>query len=234
MSSSSSFLSVAACLVATLPSYALGFVSPRTGTSLAAPRTSSFSASPSSASLSSSSALFAASDSAEEYVASNHPSFYDLLSRNADAMKKMRSSEVGFTIFAPSESSYAAMGEKKVEQLSDVRNTEMVEKMGAYHVIPEPVTSDMLFDSGGVISAGGELVVDRSTSGGFFGVGGSEDGGLLVNGARVVNSYNFVDEGPDGNMIPGGKFCVVHETDGLVSPSVLWRYADQLRIPGSN
>ena len=41
----------------------------------------------------------------------------------------------------------------------------------------------------------------------------------------MVQSFEFADANKKG---------VVHETDGFISPSVLWRYADQLRIPGSS
>jgi hypothetical protein len=51
-----------------------------------------------------------------------------------------------------------------------------------------------------------------------------EDGGLTLNGAKVVKSLEFVDATKTG---------IIHEVDGLISPTILWRYADQLRIPGS-
>jgi uncharacterized surface protein with fasciclin (FAS1) repeats len=57
--------------------------------------------------------------------------------------------------------------------------------------------------------------VDSSAS------GEKEDGGVTINGAKVVESIEI------GN-------CVVHEVDTLVSPQILWRYMDQLRIPGSS
>ena len=101
----------------------------------------------------------------------------------------------------------------------------MAEKIAAYHCIDEPVTADQLFNSGGVVTLGGEVPAERSVSGGLFGVGGKEDGGIKLNGSKVVNSFEFVDD---------DKTCIVHEMDGLISPTILWRYADQLRIPGSS
>ena len=68
------------------------------------------------------------------------------------------------------------------------------------------------------------MPAERSVSGGFLGVGGREDGGVTLNGSKVVNTFEFDD---------GDKTCIVHEMDGLISPTILWRYADQLRIPGS-
>lgn len=115
---------------------------------------------------------------------------------------------------------FEALGEKKRMQLADARNGETTEKIAAYHVIAEPVTAEALLASGGVITLGGEIPVGRSTSGGFFGVGGQQDGGVTINGAKVVESIDI------GN-------CIVHEVDTLISPQIIWRYMDQLRIPGS-
>jgi hypothetical protein len=68
---------------------------------------------------------------------------------------------------------------------------------------------------------GGEVPITRSVRGGFMGmIGGKEDGGVTINGAKVVESFT----------VGAG---VVHEVDDLVSPNLLWRYMDQLRIPGT-
>ena len=50
--------------------------------------------------------------------------------------------------------------------------------------------------------------------------GGKEDGGVTVNGANIVESFEV-------------RSCIVHEVDALVSPQLLWRYMDQLRLPGT-
>eukprot|EP00584_Thalassiosira_punctigera_P025577 CAMPEP_0172553948 /NCGR_PEP_ID=MMETSP1067-20121228/52494_1 /TAXON_ID=265564 ORGANISM="Thalassiosira punctigera, Strain Tpunct2005C2" /NCGR_SAMPLE_ID=MMETSP1067 /ASSEMBLY_ACC=CAM_ASM_000444 /LENGTH=208 /DNA_ID=CAMNT_0013342227 /DNA_START=56 /DNA_END=682 /DNA_ORIENTATION=+ len=160
----------------------------------------------------------------DDFLAANYPSCSYLLSKTGDSLKKIIKAEVGFTIFAPNEAAFADLGEKKREQLDDVRNDEVTEKIASYHVILEPVTADMLFNSGGVITEGGEVPTERSFSGGFFGVGGKEDGGVTLNGSKVVQSFEFADATITG---------IVHEVDGLISPSIMWRYADQLRIPGS-
>lgn len=75
---------------------------------------------------------------------------------------------------------------------------------------------------GGVLTLGGELRVGRSKSGGFLGWGAKEDGGVVIgnNEAKVVKSTNVGEKG------------VVHEMDGFVAPDLIWRYFDQLRIPG--
>mmetsp|Transcript_8701 Transcript_8701/g.18754 ORF Transcript_8701/g.18754 Transcript_8701/m.18754 type:complete len:211 (+) Transcript_8701:78-710(+) len=166
-----------------------------------------------------------ASEDAEAHMAENYPSCYDLLSKNGDAMKKINKSGIGFTVFAPNEAAFAELGEKKQEQLVDERNGEVSEKIALYHVILEPVSADDLFNSGGVITEGGEVLSERSVSGGFFGVGGKEDGGVTMNGAKVVKTLEFEDDKKKG---------FIHETDGFISPSILWRYADQLRIPGTS
>ena len=46
----------------------------------------------------------------------------------------------------------------------------------------------------------------------------AEDGGVTLNGAKVVNSFEFTDATKTG---------IVHEIDGFISPSIMWRYADQ-------
>lgn len=159
----------------------------------------------------------------EDYLKENHSTFWRvIMSRNDAVWKKLRESGAsGVTVFAPTDEAMAALGEQRLQQLQDIRNEETVLKMGAYHVISEPVLADKLFDSAGVIPvAGNAILVERSVSGGFFGVGGKEDGGVTVGGARVLESVTL-----GSNLI--------HRTDTLVSPNILWRYCDQLRIPGS-
>lgn len=164
----------------------------------------------------------AAPQDIEAFLNEYFPAFMTVLSRNEKACKVLReSSATGFTVFAPNNQAFVDLGEKKMAQLGDARNTETAEKIGAYHVINEPVLADALFNAGGVVTMGGDVPIERSTSGGMFGFGGKEDGGVTVNGAKVLASY------------PVGA-GVVHEMDGLISPSVLWRYLDQLRIPGSS
>lgn len=144
-----------------------------------------------------------------------------IMSTSADVWKKLSdASNVGSTIFAVSDSGMTGLGEKRLGQLEDIRNRETVEKMAGFHAVGERVSADALFESGGVITIGGVVDVGRSISGGFMGIGGKEDGGVAVNGAKVLQTYE-VDN------------CIIHEMDGLVSPEILWRYCDQLRIPGS-
>lgn len=61
----------------------------------------------------------------EEYLAKNYPSCSALLAKNGDAMKKIIKADVGFTIFAPNEAAFSALGEKKRLQLEDIRNVEV-------------------------------------------------------------------------------------------------------------
>ncbi|KAL7577576.1 hypothetical protein ACA910_015104 [Epithemia clementina (nom. ined.)] len=154
------------------------------------------------------------------FLGQNYPSFYNLIDKNEDLWKKLSDGD-GYTMFCPSEQAFADLGQKKLDQLDDVRNSEIRDKIGAFHCIAETVLFDDLYNSGGVLTLGGEaLTVDRSRTGGMFGMGGQEDGGLLVNGARVTN-------------VEGVGPGMVYEVDKLVSPNILWRYMDQLRIPGS-
>jgi uncharacterized surface protein with fasciclin (FAS1) repeats len=152
----------------------------------------------------------------------HYPSISLLLEKNDAVWKALGGAEGGgFTIFAPNAAAFQNLGDTKQRQLQDVRNLETTEKMGAYHVIAEVVTADELFNAGGVVTLGGDVMIDRSVSGGMFGMGGKEDGGVTVNGAKVVQTLELGSG-------------VLHEVDDLIAPNVLWRYMDQLRIPGSN
>ncbi len=170
-----------------------------------------------------SSTLLRDTSQVEQVIRDQYPKFMKLImSKNADVWKQLSdASSEGFTIFAPNDAAMNSLGEKKLSQLDDVRNGETAEKIASYHAVDERVTADELFNSGGVVSLGGVIDVGRSKVGGFMGIGGQEDGGVTINGAKVVQSIQ-VDR------------CLIHEVDKLVSPDILFRYLDQLRIPGSN
>lgn len=159
-----------------------------------------------------------------EFLQNNFPYFYGILDMNEDVWKAIGGTEdgaeVGFTVFAPSAQALENLGAEKTDQLMDERNSETTIKIAGYHVLAEPVTEEALFNSGGVITVSGEVPIERSISGGIFGIGGKEDGGVTLNGAKVLRTAQV------GNGL-------VHEVDNLVSPSILWRFMDQLRIPGS-
>lgn len=159
-----------------------------------------------------------------EFLQEHYPTFYSILDMNEEVWKAIGDTEddaeVGFTVFAPSALALQELGEAKQTQLLDERNKETTQKIVGYHVIKEPVSAEALFESGGVMTVAGEVPIERSMSGGFFGVGGKEDGGVTLNQAKVLRTA-YVGSG------------LVHEVDNLVSPNILWRYMDQLRIPGS-
>ncbi|KAL9183701.1 hypothetical protein ACHAXT_004557 [Thalassiosira profunda] len=180
-------------------------------------------------------------ESIESYLQQNYPLFESLLlSKVPSIYGTLRESEAsgGFTIFAPSNSVMENIDPKRKVQISDKRNEEVTEKLASYHVIPTgKVTQERLkredwtvpkvdgvaaLSIGGVLTLGGELRVGRSKSGGFLGFGAKEDGGVVIgnNDAKVLKS----------TLVDGG---VVHEVDGFVAPDLLWRYFDQLRIPGT-
>ena len=155
------------------------------------------------------------------YLKTNYSGMSKVLELNDSVWKALAGVEKGgFTIFVPRNEALAALGETKQRQLLDPRNLETSQKVGAYHVIAETVTATDLFNAGGVVTLGGEIPVERSTTGGFFGVGGKEDGGVTIGGAKVIKSIEL-------------SSGLIHEVDNLVSPNILWRYMDQLRIPGS-
>lgn len=165
---------------------------------------------------------------AQSYLAENYPAFASLvatLSKNGeeeDIWRATGSSEAGITIFAPNVDAFEELGKDKRASLNDPRNGESVYKIIAHHFINEKVSSEQLFDSGGVRTEGGVVPIGRSKSGGFMGMGGTEDGGITISGASVVKSFEI----PESDI-------VIHEVDKFVSPQILWRYVDQLRIPGT-
>jgi uncharacterized surface protein with fasciclin (FAS1) repeats len=171
------------------------------------------------ASRTSSTRLFADMSEVRTLLESNYPIFDAITAKNEELWKKLSDAD-SFTLFVPSEAAFRSLGEKKVKQLNDDRNFETTNKVGLFHAIGEVVTAEALFASGGVITMGGEVPVGRSVKGGFFGVGGTEDGGVEVGGCKVTQTIPL-------------EAGIVHEVDGLVSPEILWRYVDQLRIPGS-
>lgn len=161
----------------------------------------------------------------ESFIADNHPTASELFQRNADAKKAFKSELVGCTVFIPNEDAFKNLGSKRLDQLVDIRNEEVSQKIISYHVIDEPVSASELFNAGGVLTKGGEVQIERSVQGGLFGLGGKEDGGVTLNGSKVVKTTEFKN---------ASSTSYVHEVDGLLCPSILWRYADQLRIPGSS
>ncbi len=158
----------------------------------------------------------------EEKLKTQYPIFHTLImSKNAEVWKELSEcDENGYTIFAVNNEGMQNLGEKKLSQLEDDRNAESAEKIAAFHAVNEPVSTEELFNSGGVVTIGGVVDVGRSVTGGFFGIGGKEDGGTTVNGSKLIQTIEI-----DNTLI--------HEMDSLISPELLWRYVDQLRIPGS-
>lgn len=164
-----------------------------------------------------------------EFLEQTYPSFYKILNTNDEVWKAIGDdrgdpdidqAQSGFTVFVPHDAAIQALGEKKQVQLMDARNLETTQKIAGYHVIGEVVTPEQLYNAGGILTVSGDIPVERSVSGGMFGFGGQEDGGVTINKAKVIRTF----------AIGSG---LVYEVDNLVSPGILWRYMDQLRIPGS-
>lgn len=72
-----------------------------------------------------SASIFNSANDVEEYLAAVFPACSALLAKNADVMKKIIKADNGFTIFAPNNDAFAALGEKKRAQLDDIRNAEV-------------------------------------------------------------------------------------------------------------
>merc|ERR1711862_1047209 len=160
----------------------------------------------------------------EMFLNQKYPAFIQLLS-NQKIWEELSNGDGGYTIFAPNNKVFDNIGDIKLRQLNDPRNIETTEKIGRYRAISAPVTSKQIYDSntGGIKTLGGEVPIGKTKSGGFlFGLfgGGKEDGGVTVNGAKIMESFEVTN-------------CIVHEVDGLISPPLLWRYMDQLRFPGT-
>lgn len=162
----------------------------------------------------------------QQYLQTNHAIFSKLLmERNADVWKQLSAGalEEGITIFAVTdEAMQTNVGASKLAQLEDVRNEEAVFRMGAFHCINECVSSEELFNSGGVVTLAETVPIERGVTGGLFGLGGKEDGSVTIGGRAKILETVYVAPNQ-----------VVHRVDDMVSPSILWRYFDQLRIPGS-
>ena len=180
------------------------------------------------------------------FLSKKYPEFYKELVN--DDMKKVfatAGTSLGqgkkCTVFVPNAKAIEELGDKKLQQLEDPRNVEIRDKMGSYHVIEtdsvsavELLTEDWTKVQPGktkpntvvasIVTMSGEVPVGREKSqdGGIFGLfrPPKEDGPIVIGpSAKIVQSF-VVDDN------------YVHEVDSLISPRILWRYCDQLRIPG--
>lgn len=180
-------------------------------------------------------------ESIESYLKTNYPLFESTLIANIPniySILRESDASTGYTLFCAPDTVMSAIDKQRKVQISDPRNAEITEKLASYHVIQNgKVTKERMtredwtvpkidgvaaLSIGGVLTLGGELRVGRSKSGGFMGFGAKEDGGVVIgnNDARVISSLNV------------GKNGIIHEVDALVAPDLIWRYFDQLRIPG--
>ena len=168
----------------------------------------------------------------DAFLEKMYPSFFSFM--NDEMTKAIKQGTV--TVFVPSEEAFEKLGEKKMSQINDPRNLEIREKMGSYHIIAGESVDAMTLRTedwskgvpkdgskpntlvAGINTLSGEVPVGRSKSGGFFGWGAVEDGDIVIGPeAKIVKSFNV-----DGSF--------VHEVSDLISPTLLWRYCDQLRI----
>ena len=222
------YLGLAIALVIAAPSFTDAFVTPHPKAAITTPITP----------------LYAEQDDAAEgetveaFLKEKYPLFESLLLSRIPGIYSTLSAGEGFTIFCPSNTVMEGIDPQRKIQISDPRNEEVTEKLASYHVIPNAkvpwerlkredwtvpkIDGVAALSIGGVLTLAGELRVGRSKSGGFMGFGAKEDGGVVIgnNEAKIVRSTTFGDKG------------VVHEVDGFVAPDLIWRYFDQLRIPG--
>lgn len=160
----------------------------------------------------------------EGFLKAQFPEYYALLNKNPEVWKAVKQSTDGCTFFAPNSQAFDNLGEKKTQQMTDERNLEQVEKIATYHVIAEEALSEERLDPvkiEGVMTLGGVVPLGGKKTGGFFGFGAKDDGSKILGpNAKILQSFTV------GNS-------VVYEVDDLVSPEIVWRYFDQLRIPGT-
>ncbi|KAL7517382.1 hypothetical protein ACHAWX_002309 [Stephanocyclus meneghinianus] len=183
---------------------------------------------PSSATRTIRSLLFSNSASqAEQHIYNQYPIFYYLLQQNPTALQRIRTSSSGYAVFVLSDEAMNALGPDKLQLLeyacNDADLLPIVETMISFHVVSVPVTVDIMAKYNVVSTSVGELPVEVM-----------QDGAMYVNGVRLLQSYRFEDrlvqsyEDGDGNFLGsemmegGGKVCLLHEVDGMVSPEELW------------
>merc|ERR1712232_825810 len=135
----------------------------------------------------------------EKFLQEQFPEFFQLLSKNEEVWKELKTAEEGYTLFAPNSKAFSDLDKKKRDQLSDPRNDELLLKIGSYHAIAEPVTAKQIFESGGLVTLGGE-VPTFLLKGGFFGFGGNGEETVTINSAKLLYTYEI---GP----------ILVHEVD---------------------
>lgn len=177
----------------------------------------------------------------EEYLAERYPMFTNMILRkNENLWKKLLQNAVsengGFTIFVLTDrylTQNVITSEKIMNQLQDQRNLETIEKISLYHTINEIVSYEQLCYAGGIQTMGGVVPIEEKGNGnGFFGLFGNNkkrtnlqddevDAPITINGANIIRYYII------------GNECSVFEMDNFLSPKLLWRFMDQLRIPGS-
>lgn len=73
----------------------------------------------------------------DAFLEKKYKKFHQLI--NDEMMKAIKNGSV--TVFVPNDAAFEALGEKKLQQLGDPRNKEIREKMGSYHILPEPISA---------------------------------------------------------------------------------------------
>jgi uncharacterized surface protein with fasciclin (FAS1) repeats len=176
----------------------------------------------------------------EEYLAERYPMYTNMILRkNEDLWKKLLEKAViengGFTIFTLTDkwlTQNVITNEKIMAQVQDPRNIETLEKISLYHTVNEIVSYEALCNAGGIQTMGGIIPVEENKGGNglfsFFGKNTKRsqnddelNAPITINGANIIRYYMIDNE------------CSIFEIDNLISPKLLWRYMDQLRIPGT-
>jgi uncharacterized surface protein with fasciclin (FAS1) repeats len=72
------------------------------------------------------------------FLEKKYPRFYQKLV-NEEMLKAIKKGSI--TVFVPNNQAFEELGEKKMKQIEDPRNEEIREKMGSYHIVPEPISA---------------------------------------------------------------------------------------------
>ncbi len=101
-----------------------------------------------------------------------------------------------FTVFAPIDEAFAALGQETLDTLFDDENKELLASILTYHVIPGKIYSPQVMAGAEVATLNGAMVT--------FGL--NEEGGLTINGANII--------GADVRAFNG----VIHIIDSVILP----------------
>jgi uncharacterized surface protein with fasciclin (FAS1) repeats len=115
---------------------------------------------------------------------------------NTSGLNEALKAEGPFTVFAPNDQAFGALGEEKLESLLTPGNAEKLKSILSYHVVPKKLTGEEITEDMKVKTLQGEELSITV-----------ENGKIMVNGAAVVDSDIEAKNG------------VIHVIDKVLIPS---------------